>query len=298
MHTLLYLSLAPVIALIIMFYLYDRYEPEPKKIVFKVFAFGIVSVLPAIIMELILMPVFKYREGNLNLLSLFIAMFFAVALVEELCKFAVIISGIYKSWEFDEPYDGIVYTVAASLGFAAFENILYVFNMGIAVGILRALITVPGHALYGALMGYFIGLSKFRRNRTSLLLWGLFLATLGHAIFDTLAFSRNPWLVLSIFPFIGFLWIVVFLLARHSQSLSIYRYNPQKEGAAPGSDKTCRACGYSVPSDKGICSKCGTPAEEPPGAADAALQENTAPTGEENHLEGNGEKGAESDGRA
>ncbi len=141
---------------------------------------------------------------------------------------------------------------------------------GVGVGILRAVLSVPGHALFGGLMGYFIGISRFKSPflRIMLLLTGFFTATLAHTIFDFLILSKNDCLILCLFPFMLVMVVMVFLFVRSAQLHSYYRYNPQKEGVPSGSDKKCTSCGFSMPDDSVFCSHCGThvpEAEKPPG---------------------------------
>jgi len=84
-----------------------------------------------------------------------------IGLIEESAKFAALYVGIYRHAQFDEIIDGILYAVAASLGFATLENIAYVLEGGTVVGVLRAALSVPGHAFFGAVMGFYVGLAKF-----------------------------------------------------------------------------------------------------------------------------------------
>ncbi len=259
MHLLLALSLAPVIALLVLFYWLDRFEPEPKKVVMKVFGFGVLSVIPAVIVELAYSQCFPGWKNPQDLAALFISIFICVGFVEEFFKFLVVYLGIYRSPEFDEPYDGITYTVAASLGFAALENVLYVFQNGMGVGILRALLSVPGHALFGVIMGYYIGKAKFdHKSSASInLLTGLFAATFAHTVFDFVLFSKNVLLILTIFPIVAALWIIAIMLAKKAQVLSVYRYNPQKEDGPAGPSFLCPHCGFSIPEENMFCMKCG-----------------------------------------
>jgi protease PrsW len=267
-NILITVSLAPVIALIALFYCIDRYEPEPKQIVLKVFGFGVLMVLPAAVIELMYQHVVPHGFTTGSLAIIFVNIFFFIALVEEVCKFIVVMAGIYRSPEFDEPYDGIVYCVAASLGFAALENVLYVFSKGIGTGILRALMAVPAHALFGVLMGYFIGRAKFAPSfqRPLLIALGLFTATAAHAIYDFCLLSRNVYLLLSVFPFLLLLWGVVILMARKAAHDSPFKFNPQKENTPPGQGYHCPACHYSMPECSAFCMHCGIslPHEEKP----------------------------------
>ena len=83
-----------------------------------------------------------------------------VALVEELSKWLVFMLLVWKNKNFDYRYDGIVYAVSASLGFAALENILYVISYGTGVSIGRAIFAIPGHATFGVFMGYWLSRAK------------------------------------------------------------------------------------------------------------------------------------------
>ncbi len=284
-NILISLSLAPVLALIVLFYYIDKYEPEPKRIVLKVFGFGTLTVIPAAILECMYTYVIPKAHEPGNLCALFIHIFFSIALVEEFCKFMVIMTGIYKSPEFDEPYDGIVYSVAVSLGFAALENIMYVFSGGIGTGIMRALMSVPGHALFGALMGYFIGKARFSdpRKRPALIGAGLFWATLAHCVYDFFLLSQNIGLILCVFPFLAGLWALVIALAGKLQKESPFKFNPQKEDTQPAQDTRCPGCGYSMPGRSLFCLQCGgkRPPEESPAATD--ISGGTPPPDESTH---------------
>ncbi len=179
---LLVLALAPVLAILIYFYLKDKFEKEPYKNLILAFFAGVVStVLPICFYW---MSGYQYIGGSL---SLFLYIMLGIALVEELAKFIPLMLFFYPSREFNEPYDGIIYGVFVSLGFAAVENIVYVFQFGYAVGVLRAFLAVPGHAIYGAFMGYFIGKAKFEKDRGKAhfyILVGLATAVLIHTFYD------------------------------------------------------------------------------------------------------------------
>ena len=91
--------------------------------------------------------------------------FLFVALPEEFAKFLVVKKVAYDHSKFNEIMDGITYCIVASMGFAAFENINYTFQFGIGTGIMRAFTAVPAHALFSGIMGYYIGVAKFTKNR-------------------------------------------------------------------------------------------------------------------------------------
>jgi RsiW-degrading membrane proteinase PrsW (M82 family) len=202
------IALAPGLFLIWYFYHRDKYEPEPKKKIVKIFLIGAVMVLPAAVIELLLGSlVNRFSSGLVNI---FLLSFLVIAPAEELLKYLAVRKWVYNSLEFDEIMDGIVYAVAASLGFATLENVFYVLQLGIATGILRAFLAVPGHALFGALMGYYIGQAKFNKAKENqLILKGIILAILCHGLYDFLVLTR------SIFSsFVIFLLVVLSLWIR------------------------------------------------------------------------------------
>lgn len=203
----LLIALAPGIFLIWYFNHRDRYEPEPKKMIIKIFLFGALMVIPAALLETLIVSIINnVAEGLSNII---IVSFLVVAPIEESLKYLTVRKWIYDSLEFDEVMDGIVYTVSASLGFATLENVFYVLTMGHAVGVARAFLTVPGHALFGALMGYYLGQAKFNPEKESqLILKGLCYAILCHGLYDFLVLTRSAFSALVVLLLITLaLWI-------------------------------------------------------------------------------------------
>src|SRR3989339_2176612 len=156
MMELLALAIAPSVMIFMIFYLRDKYDREPWGLLLKTFVLGALMIIPVALNEEWLFKwwgVSLYDNGSL--VVNFLSMIFFVALVEELAKFSVVRGYAWKKPAFNEPYDGIMYTVMASLGFATVENLLYVFQNGEVVAWLRAFLTVPMHALSAVIMGYF-----------------------------------------------------------------------------------------------------------------------------------------------
>jgi RsiW-degrading membrane proteinase PrsW (M82 family) len=118
----------------------------------------------------------------------FFKAFLIVAVIEEFSKYIIVRYFAQPNKEFNEPFDGIMYAVMVSMGFAATENIMYVFEGGYQVAILRAFTAVPAHATFAVLMGYFMGKAKFAKNRSKYNLLGLFLAVLFHGAYDFFLF--------------------------------------------------------------------------------------------------------------
>ena len=169
---------------------------------------GAVMVIPAALAELLLMNIVGRITGGL--LYILIISFLIIAPIEEILKFLAVRRWIYRSLEFNEVMDGIVYTVSASLGFAALENILYVLPLGLYTGIVRAFLAVPGHACFGALMGYYIGKAKFNPTKKYLYMSrGIIYAILCHGLYDFLLLTRS-----SFSSFVVLLLVVLFLWIR------------------------------------------------------------------------------------
>lgn len=226
---LLVIAIAPAVALFIFFYSRDRYHKEPFGTLIKTFLLGALAFIPASVTSLCLEKLTGWHSNTTNLLHSFIGALIIVGFVEEGCKYIVVRFYAYHKREFDEPYDGIMYSVVAALGFATVENVLYVLSQGAGAGVLRALLAVPGHAFDGVLMGYFLGLAKFQKtdargNWLSGLGFGL--AVFAHGIYDFIIFSldKAPLLLLSLLVLTILSWVVIFKATRHLTERSPYRH--------------------------------------------------------------------------
>ncbi len=207
---LLLVALSPGFFLLWYFWHRDRYEPEPKKKIIMTFILGAVMVIPAMIVEVLLER--GVNAMTTGVLNIFIISFVVVAPTEEFLKFFIVKQWVYDSVEFDEVMDGIVYMVSASLGFATLENIFYVFQHGIGTGVIRAFLAVPGHAFYAAIIGYYLGLSKFAPDRRARLIFiGIISAIFFHGLYDFLLFTKTALAVLVIPLIIG-----LGLIVRHN----------------------------------------------------------------------------------
>ena len=185
---LLILALAPAVIIIIYIYVKDKYEKEPLKFLLKNFLLGAtVSVVITFALSAIIKQFFTVTDPS-SILQQFIKAFFVVALVEEFSKYLIVRYVAQRNKEYNEAFDGIVYAVVVSMGFAALENVLYVFQYGVETGILRAFTAVPAHATFGVLMGYYMGKAKFSKNRFKLNIIGLFIATAFHGAYDFFLF--------------------------------------------------------------------------------------------------------------
>lgn len=211
-------AIAPGIALLAYFYLKDRYDAEPIKMVVKLFLLGVIVVFPTMIMQ---------RGLDLALgAHPFIYSFGISGFVEEFFKWFIIYLMIYSHSEFDEPYDGIVYAVSISLGFATLENVFYALynHTEIMTLLWRAFLPVSGHALFGVVMGYYLGKAKFAPgNEKKYLALSLIFPVIWHGAFDYILISSKMYWVWFIIPFMILLWGRSILKVNHANANSPFR---------------------------------------------------------------------------
>jgi protease PrsW len=190
------LAVAPGIAIILFILYKDRYNKEPRINLIVSFFLGCLSMYVAREIELSAGRVTQLKllpDGSVPSLVTFA--FIVVAGTEELVKFICLRFYSYRQKSFDEPLDGIVYSLMVGMGFATVENIYYVYNFaaygeGIRVGLQRAFMAVPAHATFAVMMGYYAGKAKFSKNGFGLLLFGFLAAVFFHGSYDFFLFLK------------------------------------------------------------------------------------------------------------
>lgn len=200
MFILLSAAGAPGLALLSYFYLRNQMSTEPRKTLFQSFIYGALITFPIMFIQHVLQA-----EGTFS--NSFIRDVLFSSGLEEFFKWLVIFVVIFKHIEFDDPYDGILYGASVSLGFATVENVLYLLSFGINTAFIRAVLPVSSHALFGVVMGYYYGKSKFAKNDKEIeyLLLSLFAPILLHLIYNSILTFKGYWVYL-IAPFMLFLW--------------------------------------------------------------------------------------------
>jgi protease PrsW len=218
---LLLLAIAPAAFWLWYFYRRDRYEPEPLSWVLLVYILGIAVTIPVALIEGVMGEV----------LPEFLIVVLVAPVVEELGKYLMVRKTVYESVEFDEPVDGIVYAAAAGLGFATLENLVYVFAaletsmvLALGTGLVRAVLSVPGHVLFSAMWGYSLGKARFipKEKRPGVIAAGLILAMASHALFNLLLFDAIGFAVL-VLVVVPLLWFSVQKRIDQALLSSIYR---------------------------------------------------------------------------
>ena len=206
-------ALLPVGILIFYINHKDSLSPEPTRELVKVFIMGMLSVPLSFCISVPLNLLGLYSQEPTGVLGSIALSFFGAAIPEELAKLFILWLVLRNNWCFDEKMDGIVYAVCVSLGFAAVENIMYLFSNYenfLAVGIVRALFAVPGHFCFGVLMGYYYSLAKFypkgpKKNKTLVVIVPIVV----HGIYDSILFISD------VTPAISGILTVVFLFFCH-----------------------------------------------------------------------------------
>lgn len=186
---LLGVAVIPVIILLVYIYLKDKNEREPLGLLLKAFFSGaLVAVL--ILLWSLIEGISGFYLTSFADNSAVLKSFFQAAIPEEGLKFLFLYWLIWKNKEFNEHFDGIVYAVFVSMGFACVENILYVLQGGFGVGIARALLAVPGHFLFAVIMGYFFSRARFTLlKRSRLMAMAIICPILAHGLYDTICFA-------------------------------------------------------------------------------------------------------------
>lgn len=183
---LLAIALAPGLAIMVYIYLHDKHEKEPIGLLVRSFFFGFGSIIITLVISSIIGTFVTINESDVSEQA--VHAFIIVALVEEFSKFVFVRGILYRNKNFNEPFDGIVYAVMVSMGFATLENILYAFQGGVGVAIFRMFSAVPAHATFAVLMGFYLGKAKHEHKKGYYALHALGIATLFHGAYDYFLF--------------------------------------------------------------------------------------------------------------
>ncbi len=159
-YLLIAAAVIPAIFLMIRVYKSDHLEKESPDFLYKLVRAGVLSSLLALVEERISCYVLdQYVEPNTVKYNV-ILYFCIVAVAEESSKYIFLRKNSWNDREFNCQYDGVVYAIFVSLGFALWENISYVLNYGLSTALARAVTAIPGHACFGVFMGTFYGIAK------------------------------------------------------------------------------------------------------------------------------------------
>jgi RsiW-degrading membrane proteinase PrsW (M82 family)/ribosomal protein S18 acetylase RimI-like enzyme len=225
---LLGLAVAPGLAICLFIFYRDKYNREPAFTLLMSFVWGLLTTLPAVAIEM-----GADALASESVTGVIISSFFFVALVEEFCKFLPLRYYAFSRRSFDEPLDGIVHSVMIGMGFATLENIGYVLTApdGLQVGMLRMFTSVPGHATFAVIMGYYAGRAKFDFvNRKALLLKGILLSTFFHGAYDSCLFLTKllPETISSLLLVLGALASLITAVVLSLRLIRLHRRTSQQ----------------------------------------------------------------------
>lgn len=202
-------SVLPAIGWLWYFHRTDKYEPEPKKLVFRTFFLGVLFGV-ALGTSYTGLP---YPWGPARYSAVIWA-----PLVEETGKFLIVYWTVFRNRNFNEPVDGIIYAASAALGFAACENAFYVLagwsvaaGTGVFTLLARSVFSVPGHALFSSFWGAALGYASVKRGIKGFLAVGagLLLSMVAHGLFNWLSMEQTFGGLLFI-VFVVLLWRLVY----------------------------------------------------------------------------------------
>ncbi|NMA82772.1 MAG: PrsW family intramembrane metalloprotease [Epulopiscium sp.] len=220
MKILVQAALAPIIIIVFYIYIRDKYEKEPIRLLVLGLLFGAFISFPIIGVETMLG--FMAPSEN-TLLEAFYVSFVVAGFTEEFFKYIILYFLIWRNQNFNEKFDGIVYAVFISLGFAGIENLMYVLNPelgGLNTAAARAVLSVPGHGLFGVAMGYYFSMARFESDQKDR--WiakAFYMPFILHGIYDFILMANVPILMTLFIPFILYLWVSGFRkMKKHLQA--------------------------------------------------------------------------------
>lgn len=198
------LTLAPSIAICLFVYWQDKFEREPRRLLLSSFFLGMLSVIPTLLLSSI-GDFLGFKPQSNDIIWSLISCIIGIGLVEEYCKYFFVRFHSYNKSAFNEPFDGITYSVMVAMGFATVENILYVMEGGETVAWLRMFTAVPSHATDGVFIGFFLGIQKvFGKSYYGLI--GLGLTAVAHGLYDFFIMNSEHEEMFVIY------WLMVFIL--------------------------------------------------------------------------------------
>lgn len=238
----LFLAILPVFLIGLFIYKKDK-NKEPKSLIIKLFFSGLLAIIITLVIGIPLRIIIPITIEDATILEILFYSFIEVALVEEVSKLLMVYLFAYKNKEYDHAYDIIVYSSFVALGFAGFENILYVLTGGISTAIIRALTSIPGHVCFAVFMGYYLNLVKSKKSFKYKFL-SLFVPVLLHGFFDFCLYSQNGLLILS--------WLVFIIVC---DIVVIKKINKQSKLPKNRKNLFCTNCGTKF--EGKFCHNCG-----------------------------------------
>ena len=234
----------------------DKFEKEPERLIYLTFFAGALATVPSVLLEI---PFQMRTPDHPPLLRELFFFFLWVAIIEETFKFLAVRLTVYRSSQFNEVMDGMIYMVSAAMGFAATENVGYMMGFGFSVGLSRAILSYLAHLSFSAILGYYMAKARIEKNGNWLWI-GFVLAIILHWFYNFFIVagtfqSSGGFFLLGIIVWI-FGLVLMFILARKAQAVSPFRtvhILPKRL------TRSCQACEKTVSAKASICHHCGEP---------------------------------------
>ncbi len=213
-------ALLPAIFLLRYIYRQDELEKEPPRLLLGLFGLGCLSALCALVLELLGSRLLDAVVSPDDPKYVYLLAFLVIAAVEEGAKLFFLHRRTWNERHFNYRFDGIVYAVFVSLGFAALENLFYVMGNGLSVALPRALLAVPGHMGFGVFMGYFYSRARLRKHRRKKrgvwlnLTLGYLSALFLHGFYDACALKGTPTATALFIAFVVGMYQIVYYMIR------------------------------------------------------------------------------------
>jgi RsiW-degrading membrane proteinase PrsW (M82 family) len=227
--------------------------PRARANFIKVFLWGCAATIPTLAIEQIAGAGIEHK----SLAAAAATSFLVIGPVEELFKLMAAWIAIFRSRDFSEPMDGIIYAVTAALGFACVENVIYILKFGPASIMSRAAFATPAHMLFASMWGYYMGLARFElQGELKLLAKGLLLAAGFHGVYNFIIAIYPGKAMISLAPI---LLIMAWIALRRRRDLRLSRPVAGVEGTVA---VACPNCGAFNAEEAAACLRCGFPFDD------------------------------------
>ncbi|MDQ7784240.1 MAG: PrsW family glutamic-type intramembrane protease [Desulfomonilaceae bacterium] len=253
-----FLGVLPGLAWLAFFYATRHKRSQSFGNILRVFLTGCVVTVPAVIVERLTGA--GITEGPAVHSAL--VSFLLIGPIEEFFKLLAVWLAVYRSQDFREPLDGIIYSLTAALGFSSVENIIFIAVIGPDAFWSRVLYATPAHLLFASMWGYSLGVARFQRQGELVTVGkGLLVASLLHGAYDAVVALYPHAARLSLLPLMAFM---VWLMSRRVKEFrNTSPFLPIGDGAVIA----CPSCHAYALETEAACPRCGSPM--PPMETDA-----------------------------
>jgi RsiW-degrading membrane proteinase PrsW (M82 family) len=206
----------------------DRYEKEPKLLLGAAFVWGVVIAGGGAYILNTLVGISVYSiTGSANAANFSTTSISAPIIEEGLKGLAVLVVFLLFRKEFDSVLDGIVYGAITAMGFAAIENVLYIYREGFqssgwegfwTLVFIRVILVSWMHPFFTAFTGIGLAVSRISRNTFIKIIAipaGYLVAVSAHAFhntFSSLIGGGGGFIIGLIADYFGYAFMIAFII--------------------------------------------------------------------------------------